>query len=206
MKKTLLWALISAFTFTVSVQAADLEKQIVKDAKKEAKALKKQGWQVLPGALPLERQLEDVYRKQYDRDELGQSKFIIGVAQPTAGSIDAGRLQAQSLCHVSIAQQCSAQLKGIVELAVANKQLTPEEAVTVSEVTAKSTELITARLGRTVPLMECWKKTDSGNVQMLVRMGYPTTRALEEAKEVVREQLEEELKDLSEKLERISFK
>lgn len=206
MKKTLLWALISAFTFTVSVQAADLEKQIVKDAKKEAKALKKQGWQVLPGALPLQRQLEDVYRKQYDRDELGQPKFIIGVAQPTAGSIDAARMQAQALCHVDIAQKCSVQLQAIIQVAAANKQITPEEAVTISEMTAKSKELISARIGRTINLVECWKKTDSGNVQLLVRMGYPTTQALEEAKEVVREQLEKELKDLSEKLERISVK
>ena len=43
-------------------------KQIIKDAKKEAKSLKKDGWLVAPGSLPLERQFEDLYSMTREKD------------------------------------------------------------------------------------------------------------------------------------------
>lgn len=206
MKKSILLALISAFVITLSVNAQVSEKQIQKDAKKEAKNLKKQGWQVPPGALPLQRQLEDVYRKQYDRDELGQTKFFIGAAQPIGEVYDAARLQAQSLANMSIVQQTSTQLTALVEQSVGNQQLSQDEAASVVQIIAKSKELISGKLSRTIPLLECYRKLPNGNIQVMVRLGYPTVRALEEAKDVVRGQLEAELQELGERLQQISVK
>lgn len=206
MKKTILFALISAFVFSLSSSAQVSEKQIQKDAKREARSLKKEGWQVAPGGLPFERQLEDVFRKQYDRDELGQPKFIIGTAQSNGEFYDAARMQAQTLANMNIVQQTSTQLTAIIEQSVGNKQLSNEEAASVSEVLAKSKELISGKLGRTVPLLECFRKLPNGTTQVMLRIGYPTAQALEQAKEVVREQLDSELKELGDRLEKISVK
>jgi len=202
MKKTILLALISAFVFTIGASAQANEKQVLKDAKKEAKSLKKEGWQVSPGALPLERQLEDAYRKLYDRDELGFPKYFVGSAQPTSEFYDAAKIQAQSLAKVDIAGQSQSQLKGIVENAVANKMLSKEEAASIEQITMKSTEMISGSLGRTVPLVECYRKLPNGNTQVMIRLAYPTSQALEQSKQVVRDQLEKELKGLGEKLDK----
>ena len=40
-----------------------IEQKVLKDAKKQAKQLKKEGWQPAPGTLPLEKQLTDVYTR-----------------------------------------------------------------------------------------------------------------------------------------------
>lgn len=206
MKKSILFALISAFVFTLSVNAEVNEKEVKKLAKKEAKTLKKEGWQVAPGALPLQTQLEDVFRKELDRDELGQPKFFVGSAQPISEFFDAAKIQAQSLARFDIVSKIQTEMKGIIENSVGNKQLSKNEAASIEQMIMKSTEKIAGKLGRTISLIECYKKLPNGNSQVMIRLGYPTTRALEEAKEVVREQLEAELKELAEKLDKISFK
>jgi hypothetical protein len=203
MKKYLVLALVCAFTWVSNSSAtvAVSEKQIAKEVKKEVKALKKEGWKVLPGSLPFERQMTDVYLKLYDRDEVGRTNFIIGTSQAVGQNIDAARIQAQSLCKFDIVQQTSTQLTGLIEENVANKQLSPNEAVSISDALAKSKELISGKLGRTIPLLECYKQLPNGNVQLLIRVGYSSDDAITKAKEIIREQMGEELKDLGKKLD-----
>ncbi len=203
MKKYLVLALVCAFTWVSNSSATVTvsEKQIAKEVKKEVKALKKEGWKVLPGSLPFERQMTDVYLKLYDRDEVGRTNFIIGTSQAVGQNIDAARIQAQSLCKFDIVQQTSTQLTGLIEENVANKQLSPNEAVSISDALAKSKELISGKLGRTIPLLECYKQLPNGNVQLLIRVGYSSDDAITKAKEIIREQMGEELKDLGKKLD-----
>ena len=206
MKKYLVLALACAFTWvsnsfaTVTVS----EKQIAKEVKKEIKVLKKEGWKVLPGSLPFERQLTDVYLKLYDRDEVGRTNFIIGSSQPVGQNIDAARIQGQSLCKFDIVQQTSTQLTGLIEENVANKQLSPGDAVSISDALAKSKELISGKLGRTIPLLECYKQLPNGNVQLMIRVAYSSEDAINKAKEIIREQMGEELKELGDKLDKIT--
>lgn len=57
-------------------RAALKKENVSKDAKKEAKRLKKEGWTVSPGGLPLEKQVDRLYMylEQYD-DELNPLYF-----------------------------------------------------------------------------------------------------------------------------------
>ena len=74
----LLMLLVLTFT-TVTVIAQqsskDLKKNInkkaVKEARKEAKRFKKEGYKVAPGALPMEKQIETDWMRQYDTEEDG---------------------------------------------------------------------------------------------------------------------------------------
>ena len=47
----------------------ELETQVSKATKKEAKRLAKEGWVVSPGALPLEKQLQRSYEMEYQYDD-----------------------------------------------------------------------------------------------------------------------------------------
>ena len=203
MKKSIFLFILSVFTFgTLCAQSVNM-KQVQKDAKKEAKRLTKEGWQVAPGSLPLQRQLEDMYAKRYEKDKAGFYGWIIGFSQPTAQHFDAAKTQAGTLSRLSIAEQISTQITGLIDMAVGNKELEPGEATSVTQVIGKAKELISAKLGRTIPLVQCYRKLPNGNIQYMEQVGYPSNSALEKAKEVIREQLEAELKELSVKFERV---
>ena len=49
---------------------------IEKQAKKKAQELKKAGWRILPGELPLEEQLIALYTMLFDEDEKGEPRYI----------------------------------------------------------------------------------------------------------------------------------
>lgn len=64
-----------------------------KDARKEAKRLKKDGWEVASGSLPLEKQLDKSYSMQYEMDlDTGFSKFIKGEASSVGENYDAEKM------------------------------------------------------------------------------------------------------------------
>ena len=68
---------------------SELEKKASKTARKEAKKLKREGWQVAPGALPLEKQLDKSYMMQYEYDEDLFPKYLMGEAMSIGENYDA---------------------------------------------------------------------------------------------------------------------
>ena len=59
---------------------AEFNEKASKDARKEAKRLKKEGWQAAPGALPMEKQLDKSYLMQQEYDEDLFPKYLMGEA------------------------------------------------------------------------------------------------------------------------------
>ncbi|MBP5771074.1 MAG: hypothetical protein J6W75_06900 [Bacteroidaceae bacterium] len=204
MKKTILFALISAFVFSLSGFAQrSTMKEIIKDAKKQAKELKKAGWVTVPGALPLERQLEDMYiKKNLELDDEGISKWIIGESNPIGEFYDAAKLQANALARTSVAEQMNAEITQIIETSLGNKQLTGDEAASVAQVIAKGKELVSGTLGRTVPVFEAYRKLPNGNVEIMFRVAYSTKTGMAKAKEAYRDALEQSIKGLGEKFDK----
>ncbi len=62
---------------------SELNSKATKAARKEAKALKKAGWLVAPGALPMDKQLDRSYKMQYEYDENNYPSYIMGEAMST---------------------------------------------------------------------------------------------------------------------------
>lgn len=62
---------------------SELNSKATKAARKEAKALKKAGWLVAPGALPMDKQLDRSYKMQYEYDENNYPAYIMGEAMST---------------------------------------------------------------------------------------------------------------------------
>ena len=57
-----------AMTATAQMPAAELKIKASKQAKKQAKVYKKQKWEVAPGGLPMEMQLDRSYLLEFDVD------------------------------------------------------------------------------------------------------------------------------------------
>lgn len=180
----------------------ELNTKVGKVVKKEAKRLKKEGWQVKPGALPLEKQLERSYLMQYEFDSNLFPKYIMGEASSVGENYDAAKVAANSLAVTNLAGNIQTEVTALLENTVANKQLSPEEAASISETVMSSKNLISQSIGRTVPVMECFRINSKKNHEVLVRIAYNSEMAKEAAKKAVREELEKKGQNLHEQLDK----
>ena len=180
----------------------ELKARVDRNTRKEAKRLKKEGWQVKPGALPLEKQLERAYLMQYEYDENQFPKYIMGEASSVGENYDAAKVAANSLAVTNLAGNIQTEVTALLENTVANKQLSPEEAASISETVMSSKNLISQSIGRTVPVMECFRINSKKNHEVLVRIAYNSEMAKEAAKKAVREELEKKGQNLHEQLDK----
>ena len=181
----------------------ELTAKVDKVVKKEAKQLKKQGWLVKPGALPLEKQLERVYMMQYEYDENLFPKYIMGEASSIGENYDAAKTSAISLAVTNLAAQIQTEVTALVENTVANRQLSPAEAASITESVMASKNLISQSIGRTIPVMECYRITNKKTNEVLVRLAYNGDMTKEAAKKAVRQELEKKGENLHEQLDRV---
>ena len=182
----------------------ELNERATKDARKEAKKLKKQGWTVSPGALPLEKQLDKSYLMQQEFDEDLFPKYIMADAQSIGENYDAAKASAISLAITNLAGQIQTEVTALVENTVANKQLEAGEAASIAETVQSSKNLISQSIGRTIVVMECYREVKkNGNKEVLVRLAYNGDMAKAAAKKAIRAELEKKGENLHNQLDKV---
>lgn len=174
-----------------------------KDARREAKRLKKQGWQAAPGALPMEKQLDKSYLMQQEFDEDLFPKYLWGEAMSIGENYDAAKMQALELAKQNLAGQIQTEVTALIENTVANKQLQPEEAASVVQSISAGKNLITQSIGRVVTVVEVYRVAGNKNKEVLVRIAYNAEMAKAAAKQAVREDLEKRGEELHDKLDEL---
>lgn len=220
MKKVLLLTMVFfAMTCSVSAQSAsdmikerkelarqsktELNAKASKAARKEAKRLKKEGWQTAPGALPLDKQLDRAYTMQYEFDAEGYPKYFYGEAMSIGQNYDGAKMQALELAKLNLAGSIQGEVTALIENSVANEQLAPEEANTVTKSIEAAKSLISQKIGRTVTVVEAYRTLSNKNKEVMVRVAYNSAMAKAAAKAAMRESLEKESKGLQKKLDEI---
>lgn len=181
----------------------ELNEKVDKVVKKEAKRLAKEGWEVKPGALPMEKQLERGYLMQYEYDEDLFPKYLMGEASSVGENYDAAKTAALSLAITNLAGQIQTEVTALVENTVANRQLSANEAASIVETVQASKNLISQSIGRVIPVMECFRINSKKNNEVLVRIAYNAEMAKEAAKKAVREELEKKGENLHEQLDKV---
>jgi len=193
----------TAFTQTTEKEAEKaMKSKAYKQARKEAKSLSKEGYYIAPGALPMEKQLENAWLKQYMEDDKGYPKYIVETGNSVAETQTAAKLQAVETAKLNIAGNITTQVAALIESSIANQQLNSEEAASLTKTVAAAQNLIVQELGRTVVLVEMYKKIGK-NVEASVRVSYDQVAGVEIAKKVIRKQLEEQADGLQDKLDHI---
>lgn len=182
---------------------ADLSKKVSKAAKKEAKSMKKAGWLVTPGALPIEKQLDRSFTMQMEYDETLFPKYIMAEAMSIGETFDAAKMQAMELAKQNLAGQIQTEVAALVENSVANKQLSQEEAASVTKSIAAGRTLIIQSLGRVIPVVEVYRPLKNKNKEVLVRLAYNSDMAKAAAKAAVRRNLESGADGLQQRLDDI---
>jgi len=178
----------------------ELSEKATKTVRKEAKQLEKEGWDVLPGALPLEKQLERAYLKQLEEDENGYPRFIVASGMSVAETQIGAKIEAENFAKTSIAGQIETLVKSQVDQIVGNQQLTREEAVTVQQTISASKNAVANRLGRVIVLTELLRDTGKKAIEYQVRIAFNQEEALRIMKDTAKEELRLKAEDLSNKL------
>ena len=165
---------------------SELMQKATKVARKEAKKMGKEGWLIAPGALPIEKQLDKAYMMSYEYDDNMFPKYIMGEAMSIGENYDAAKMQALELAKNT----------------VANKQLSQEQAASVTQSVMASKNLISQSIGRTISVMEVYRTLANKNKEVLVRIAYNSQMAKEATKKAVREDLEKKGEKLHEDLDK----
>ena len=181
----------------------ELTERVDKATRKEAKKLAKEGWQVKPGALPLVKQLEKSYLMQYEYDENLFPKYIMGEASSVGENYDAAKVAALELAKTNLAGQIQTEVTALVENTVANKQLSAEDAASITDSVLANKNIISQTIGRVVPVVECYKINSKKNNEVLVRLAYSGQMARETVKQAVRDQLSKKGDQLQNKLDNL---
>ena len=155
-----------------------LKEKASKDARKEAKALTKEDWKAAPGALPLERQLDRSYMMQQEFDDDMFPKYLMGEGLSIGENYDGAKMQALELAKQNLAGQIQTEITALVESNVANKQLSADDAATVTQTVMGAKN------------------------EVLVRVAYNSAMAKEAAKKAVRKDLESKGDDLLNQLDK----
>lgn len=182
-----------------------LNKQIkgraIRDARREARQLEKDGYKTSVGKLPLDKQLEKSWQVQYELDKNGYPFYIVATAKAIGGNYSAAQMQAVNLAKLELAGQIQTKVNQLIEAKVATDELGKEEAVSINSMVAASKSVISNTLGRTLPLVEIYKTLDNKNTEVMITLGYNSDLAASEAIKAMQKGLDEDATDLMEQLD-----
>ena len=181
----------------------ELTERVAKTTKKAAKQLKKEGWIVSPGALPLEKQLERCYEMQYEFDSDLYPKYIMAEAKSIGGNYDAAKTAATSLAITNLAGQIQTEVSALIENTVGNAQLSANDAESITKTVMASKNMISQSIGRVLPVTECYRVLPNKNTEVLIRIAYNGDMAKQIVKKVVREELEKKGEELHAQLDKV---
>lgn len=182
---------------------SELNEKASKDARKDAKKYAKEGWQVSPGALPIEKQLDKSYMMQMEYDAEMSSKYIWATAQSIGGNYDAAKMQALELAKQNLAGQIQTEVTALIENTVANEQLEAEQAESISRSVMAAKNLISQSIGRVLPVVELYRTLPNKNKEVLVRIAYSSDMAKKAALKAVKQDLEQKGDELHNKLDEL---
>lgn len=207
----LLFLLISGIMLTTSTYSQQSDKELkkeikqkaVREARKEARRMKKEGWYVPPGSLPLDKILENAWMKQYAEDENGNPTYITADGNAVAESKTAGEMQSIEMGKLQLAGLIETNVSSLVTGNIGNAQLSTEDAASVTEIVQSSKNIIATQLGYVNPFFKIYKNIGKDKIEISVRLFYDVKQSLEIAKKAVRTELKEKLKMNEEKLEKL---
>ena len=169
---------------------AELNEKASKAARKEAKALVKEGWKAAPGGLPLEKQLDRSYMFQLATDDDMNELYIDGNGQSTGEMYDATKMQATEVARLDLASKISSECTGLIDNLTANKQLPKDEATSISTLMAESKTIFSQKLGGVKVVVEAYRELPNKNKQVMIRMFAKKADIQNIAKSAIRDELE----------------
>lgn len=183
----------------------DLSSKAIKSARKEAKKLKGDGWDVIPGSIPLEKVLEKSFMKAEEETSKGGKKYIFADGNGVGETKTAAEMQALTVAKLALASQVESNVNALVSANLANQQLNNDDAASITQTIANSKELISAQLGYVEPAFKIYRipAGNAKNSEVQMRIFYDVEQSLQIAKKVIQKELKDKLKINEEQLNKM---
>lgn len=187
-----------------NVLKKEMKKKAVKDARKEAKRLKKAGYMTFIGQLPLDKQLENSWQAAYELDAYGNPYYIISTQKAVASNFTAAQLQAMNAAKTDIAGQLETRINQVIESKVTSNELARNEASSLATFVSTSKNIVSNTLGRVIKLVEIYREPKkTKNVEVQVTVAYNAEVATREALKALKQSLTAEDVELMQQIDKL---
>ncbi|MDX1907510.1 MAG: hypothetical protein SF053_10795 [Bacteroidia bacterium] len=178
-----------------------------KEARDEARRLAKEGFVVFPGSLPLDKQLQSVWMRQYQENPDGSAKYLFADGNGVGKTQTSAEMQAMEAAKLQLAGQISNEINQIIEAKIANDQIDRETGISLTKVVSGSKNYIVQNLSYVKPAFKVYRNVGRQDMEVVVKMYYSVDEAMAAAQKAfeqkVREDLEEEAEGLVDEINRL---
>ena len=178
------------------VSKEELNRKSEKSARKEAKRLKKEGWGGTPGALPMEKQLDNSFLMQCEYDSNNKLKYIMGNSVTVGESADAAFMQAAELARHEIIAQVEADVTTYIRTYGGNEQMSKEKNNSVLKTVLSAGSIMSQKIYSAQPVLKIYRALDNGNVEVSLTMACSREEIFNSVKNIMDEELLKEGKDI----------
>ncbi len=181
----------------------ELNKKVDSDSRKEAKKLVKDGWQVMPGKLPIEKQIQATKYAELDKTPDGQKRFFVGTHKSVGGNYTAARQIADDRARVELARSIHAEVAQKIEQQVSNTDYGQGDIKVIDEFVSANKSVISAQLQGVVPTLEIYRPGKDGQYEVMVALKVEAAQALKDAKRGLTDGLKKKSDKLAKDLDKI---
>lgn len=180
----------------------DLKAKVEKDCRKTAKKLEKEGWKVMPGKLPLERQIQDSRYAELDKDKNGEKMYFTGTHKTIGGNYSAAKKIADDRARTELAGHISATISELIKGKLSSTDYGDKDIEVIDEFVSANKNLVSVALQGVFPVLEIYReKDDKTEVQVMVKTN--AAEALKLAKKAYRDKLYQQSADLAKELDEL---
>lgn len=165
-----------------------------KDAKKQAKELKKAKWLVPAGEKSMERQLTEsqLLGEELMADESGNptKRFLMHTAAQVAGTYNAAYAAARNAAIVELAANIRTQVAAAIQAKLDNQQTSAITAVTVEKFNERSKAIVDESLTHTRSVVTIYRVLPNNNYEVQTRLAYDKKELAASLKRKMQKELE----------------
>lgn len=180
----------------------DLKSKVEKDCRKTAKQLQKEGWKVMPGKLPMERQIQDSRYAELNEDKDGERLYLTGTHKTVGGNYSAAKKIADDRARMELAENINTTISGLIKGKLSSNDYGEKDIEVIDEFVSANKNLVSATLQGVFPVLEIYREKD-GTVEVQVMVKTNAKDALKLAKKAYRDKLYQQSEQLAKELDKI---
>ena len=197
-RKIVLFVVAMFITGAVIAQVSDkdLKSKISKTSAKEAKKLKKAGWEIMPNALPLEQQIQNMNSAKLEKDDKGNNVNFVAMNDGKGESYLAAKKIASDKAFIELAEQIGDKVSSIVKGYTSNLNLEDNNLKFIDSCISSSKLKIAENVKGATQVIDLFRVNKGGVYEVKVMYKMSASEVADLAKEVCRQELENRSKDI----------
>ena len=167
-----------------------------KQAKKQAKELKAEGWTVPAGDIDIAQQVtsSQLYSAELTTDESGNvtKRYIMQTAQQTAGTYNSGYAAARAAAQTELAAMLKTELVTAMQQKLDNSQSNAMTATTIDKFNQRSRMIVDQTLTNAIPVLAIYRRLPNNNFEVQVRIAFDKKELIARIKRNMEQELEKD--------------